>query len=197
MAEAAAPSGVRNLYEKQQELVRKTFCKNEELLQAMSNIMLGTCKSTKEKGMLRATFGDPEVFEMVKRRFLPRLEDSIALGQAKDTWDGIELDIAARSPDQIRQFVEYKSKLIAMTEQAVELLRNPDGESVDLTVDPASLAADPLGSKIMARANYIKNVNNQITYLWIAGNQVQKEEKPVAGSGKAPKNPSGMPGRRG
>ncbi len=197
-AESLPPDGVRDLYEKDQEILRKTFFKNEELLRAMGNIMLGVCKSDVERSLLKSAFADPAVFSVVKRRFLPSLDDPMALGQAKDEWSGIEVDIAGRSPEQVRQSVEYKAHLIAMTRQAVELLRTPTGSRVDLDIDETSLANDPMGSRIMARANFVKNVNQQITFLWIAGNQKKEETPQSSAAAKANKaNPSGKPGVRG
>ncbi len=196
-AEAAAPDGVRELYEKTQELLRKTFVGNEPLLRAMSNVMLGVCESASEKGLLKATFVDPEVFRVVKARFLPSLADAMTLAQAKDEWVGIELDISGKPEYTVQQMVGYKARLIAMMRQGVELLRNPDGTPVDLSVDE-TLAGDPMGTKVMARAQYIMNVNQQITFIWIAANQAKAEDKPTPG-GKKPvneTNPTGMPGKR-
>lgn len=189
--EAATPTHVRAMYEKEQELLRKTFCKNEDLLRAMSNIMLGTCTDPAEKGLLKATFADEEVFRMTRKRFLPQLDDGMMLAQAKDSWSGIEVDIAGKLPEQVEQFVGYKELLIKMTEQAVALLRNPDGASVDLTVNSGMLKEDPLGKRILARSQFIKNVNQQISFMWIAGNQKKEETKPDAGGKNA--NPSGKP----
>lgn len=193
-AEAATPAGVAALHAKENEIVRKTFCKNEDLLRAMSNIMLGVCKNPAEKGLLKATFADPEVFQIVKKRFLPSLDDAVMLAQAKDSWSGIDIDIAGRSAEQVAQFVGYKALLIEMTEQAVELFRNPDGVGVDLSITPDLLKSDPMGTRILARSQYVKNVNQQVSYLWIMGNQEVKEKPVVPGKNKP--NPSGKPGSK-
>ncbi len=194
---AGAPPTVRNLYEKDQEVLRKTFFDNEGLLRAMSKVMFGVALSEPEKGMLRTTFADDEVFYVVKRRFLPSLDDPMSLAQAKDAWSGIELDIAGKPRDVVEQLVGYKARLIAMTEQAVVLLRNPEDPAVDLSVD-ARLINDPLGTKVLARAQYIVNVNQQISFLWIAGNQKKEEAPASTAAAKANKaNPSGKPGMPG
>lgn len=170
-AEAAAPSGAVAAKEAENAIVRKAFFQNEPLLRSISALLLGVKIDEGQKKVIRQTFAEPVLYGIVRKRFLPEFDDAIAIGQANDPWMGIETDIFGKSKETIMQAVGYKEKLIALTERAMKLLVDPEAEQIDLSITSEILANDPMGTNIMARCQYVKNVNQQIIFLWIVGNQ--------------------------
>lgn len=157
------------------ELIKQVFGKHPELVKVLQALFLGFELTSDEKELVKSTFANDELYEAVRKRIAPRLERDTMVGQQSDEWAGLETDIYGSHPDKIYQSVHYKKEAIAMAKRAVALLRNPDGEQIDISYDPDTTLNDPLQIKLLARNMYIKMVQNQLSTIWIISEQREGE----------------------
>jgi hypothetical protein len=156
-------------------LLKQVFSKHPELIKVMQALFLGFELTTDEKALVKSTFVNEELFEAVRKRIAPRLERDTMVGQQSDEWAGLEEQVYGSHPDKIYQSVHYKKEAIAMAKKAVALLRNPDGEQIDISYDPDLTLNDPLQIKLLARNMYIKMIQNQLSTIWIISEQKEGE----------------------
>lgn len=156
-------------------LIKQVFSKNPKLIQMMQALFLGFELTADEKEVIKSTFANDELFEAIRKRIAPRLERDTMVGQQSDEWAGLEEQIYGSHENQIYQAVHYKKEAIAMAKQAMELLRNPDGEKISIAYDPDLVLNDPLQIKLLARNMYIKMIQNQLSTIWIIAEQKDNE----------------------
>lgn len=156
-------------------LIKQVFGKHPELLQILQALFLGFELTVEEKELVKSTFSNDELYDALRRRIAPRLERDTMVGQQSDEWAGLEEQIYGSHPDKIYQSVHYKKEAIAMANKAVALLRNPDGEQIDISYDPDMSVNDPLQIKLLARNMYIKMIQNQLSTIWIISEQKEGE----------------------
>jgi hypothetical protein len=160
---------------KSNALIKQVFSKNPELIKVMQALFLGFDLTAEEKEMIKSTFENEELYEAIRRRIAPRLERDTMVGQQSDEWAGLEEQIYGAHENQIYQAVHYKKEAIRMANQAMALLKNPDGEKINISYDPALSTNDPLQIKLLARNMYIKMVQNQLSTIWIIAEQKENE----------------------
>jgi hypothetical protein len=160
---------------KSNALIKQVFSKNPELIKVMQALFLGFDLTAEEKEMIKSTFENEELYEAIRRRIAPRLERDTMVGQQSDEWAGLEEQIYGAHENQIYQAVHYKKEAIRMAKQAMELLKNPDGEKINISYDPDVVMNDPLQIKLLARNMYIKMVQNQLSTIWIIAEQKENE----------------------
>lgn len=156
-------------------LIKQVFGKHPDLIKTLQALFLGFELTGDEKELVKSTFANEELFEAVRKRIAPRLERDTMVGQQSDEWAGLETDIYGSHPDKIYQAVYYKKEAIAMAQKAVALLRNPDGEQIDISFNPDESLSDPLQIKLLARNMYIKMIQNQLSTIWIISEQREGE----------------------
>lgn len=157
------------------QLIKQVFGQNPELLKILQALFLGFELSVEEKALVKSTFSNEELYEALSRRIAPRLEKDTMVGQQSDEWAGLEEQIYGAHPDKIYQSVHYKKEAIAMANKAMALLKNPDGEKIDISYDPDLSISDPLQIKLLARNMYIKMIQNQLSTIWIISEQKEGE----------------------
>ena len=160
---------------KSNALIKQVFSKNPELIQTMQALFLGFELSKDEKDMIKTTFEDENLYKAIERRIAPRLERDTMVGQQSDEWAGLEEQIYGSHEGQIYQAVHYKKEAIAMAKQAMALLKNPDGEPIDISYDPDLNVADKMQIKLLARNMYIKMIQNQLSTIWVIAEQKDGE----------------------
>lgn len=175
--------------EKDNATVKSLFQNNEAMLKIMRALFLGLGVTAAEKEQVRSMFSNNELLRIVRNKFYPELSRETPIGQVADVWLGVEQMIFGVPQDTITQAVQYKDLALDMTRKALKLLENPDGEQIDVSYDPKAHLNDPLRINLLARNQYIRHVETQLTALWIIANQKTaetKDSKPT--SGKLPKN---------
>lgn len=145
-------------------LIKATFCENEELLKTMRKLFFGVELSQEAKDGLRATFANKELVEAVRHKTYGTNNFDTPIGQLSDFWIGVESQIFGASRDTIFQSIESKKLVFEMFTKAFNLLSNPDGEKVDISSD-LDLNADPLGVKMIARNLYMKAIDGSLMSL--------------------------------
>lgn len=180
--------------EKDNDVIRANFKENDSLLKALRALFLGLEVTKAEKETIQTTFKNEDLRRIVRTKFYPMLSRETPIGQVADVWLGVEQQIFNVSRDTIEQAIKYKDLALDYTEMAMNLLVNPDGER-PLMHYSAKVAfndgSDPLGIKLLARNQYIRHVETQLTSLWIIANQNKAENKPqIANTGTLKKSSS-------
>lgn len=160
---------------KSNALIKQVFSKNPELIKTMQALFLGFDLTEEEKKTIKSTFADEELYEAIRKRIAPRLERDTMVGQQSDEWAGLEEQIYGAQEGQIYQAVHYKKEAIKMAKQAMALLKNPDGEKIDISYDPDLSLNDPHQIKLLARNMYIKMIQNQLSTIWVIAEQKENE----------------------
>lgn len=175
--------------EKDNATVKSLFQNNEAMLKIMRALFLGLGVTEAEKEQVRSMFKNNDLLRIVRNKFHPELSRETPIGQVADVWLGVEQMIFGVPRDTIQQAMQYKDLALEMTRKALKLLEDPDGERVSVSYDPKLYLNDPLGINLLARNQYIRHVETQLTALWIIANQKTAENKNSNTiSGKLPKN---------
>jgi len=162
-----------NLTEVENEALKKAFNDSEGLLQSIRAVLLNLDPTENDKNTVASIFKDELVLQAVTKRLYPTLDPKASIGQVSDIWLGVEQMIFGVSQETIKQGIEYKKLALEMTKKAVELLKNPFGEPVDLSYDPEG---DELGIRLLARNQYIRHIEGQLLFIKIIADQ--KSETP-------------------
>ena len=160
----------RGATEKEMELLKRTFGENEPFLKSVRNLMLGLPTTKEERGLIKKTF-TPELVAIFKRRLCPDLDSEAPIGQIQEVWIGAEQMVFGEHPDTIKQALAYKDQAIKMTRQALDLLENPEGPKPMVKYEPSMYMDDPLGINLLARNQFIKGIENNFVFIWLAANQ--------------------------
>lgn len=162
--------------DKELELIKDTFCENEELLKTMRHLWFGMELSPAEKANITETFANKELIEAVRHKVYGLNNFNTPIGQLSDFWVGIEKQIFGASKDTIKQAVESKVMVFEMFTKAFNLLSNPDGEKVDVTFMPST--TDELQVGLIARNLYMQAIETAlISILTIAGQKGETLEQ--------------------
>lgn len=170
------------------DLIKATFTGNEYLLKAVRSLFVGLPVSAEDKQLIKTTFERPELRSLMQRRFLPSMTSDAPIGQMQDIWLGVEQMVFAQSRETIEQAVQYKKLAINLVKQALALLENPDGEPMNLYYDPVGAMNDPLQVGLLARNQFIRLVEQQLSTFWLTTLQV--DMSPAEAKKKAEKDSS-------
>jgi len=119
------------------ELLKNTFKGNEYLLKVMRKLFFGFPVKPEDKVLIKTTFVNADLREVVRKKFYAKPGDEVEIGQIADFWIGIPEDkIVGADLDAITQIIEPRKNFVHMVEIALNLLENPDGKVVDLTYNP-------------------------------------------------------------
>lgn len=167
------------LLQKDVDLIKSTFKGNEELLKTIRALMFGIPLLDDEKKHIKDVFSDPQVLSIMRRRFLPVIENSrdLPLGQIQDIWLGAEQMVFGAPPLQIEQAMKYKAKAMEFTSHALTLLTNPDAIAVPFTV--ALYETDPMQIELMARNMFLRHIDQQLMMLNLIANQETETRKEI------------------
>lgn len=162
---------------KEISLIKAHFAENEDLLISIRKLFFGIDISNNEKEAIKATFSDPEIIEVFRKKVYGLNNYGTPVGQLSDFWIGAETQIFGASRDTIYQAVESKIIVLDMFTKAFELLKNPDGEKIDIT-SLLSTSVDPLQVKLIARNLYMKAIETSLlTLKSIAGQKTETLEQ--------------------
>lgn len=154
------------------ELIKEIFADNEFLLVAVRKLFFGVDISESEKKLIKTTFAKDEVVKLLQRKVFSLNNYETPVGQLSDFWLGVESQIFGASKETIKQAVESKKKVYAMFVKAFDLLKNPDGEKVDISIE--NMEIDELGINLLARNLYMMGIENGLNAMNIIAGK--KEE---------------------
>lgn len=174
--------------EKEISLIKQHFADNHELLKAIRAICFGLDVTDEEKQQVRELFSGEEMRRLFRKRLLPWLEKDTPIGQVADVWMGVENMVYGANEGTVYQAVQYKKKAIEMTEKALNLLENPDGEPMDVTFNPDKNLVDTLQTDLLARNMFIRHIESQLLFLSIIAGS--KEETPEEAQKRLDRNSS-------
>ena len=168
-----------NINEEEIKLIKATFKGNDKLLQLTRAVMLGLDLTEDEKEAVKSAYSSEPLMKIMYKRFLPRLSKEEGIGQISDTWLGVETQVFGHSKETIYQAIQYKKGAIELTQRALNLLQSPDsGDKIDVDYDPDRYMADELGVNLLIRNQYVRHVENQLTFLKVISdfNDESKED---------------------
>ena len=155
--------------EVEKELIKGIFKGNEALLLSLRALFFGLSITDDEKTVIKGIFSDKRLLKIMHNRFLPELDRNTPIGTIGDRWLGVEQMVSGVPRDTIQQVIEYKAQSHDMMEKALELLENPDAHDINLDYDPGEL--DEVGSRILARNQYIRHIESQLLFIKIIAEQ--------------------------
>lgn len=162
--------------EKEIALLKAAFAENDVLLITVRKLFFGDDLSVDEKNLIKKSFSNPEIIEVLRRKVYGVNNFETPLGQLSDFWLGAEQQIFGASRDTIYQASESKRMILSMFTKAFNLLSDPDGEKVDTKTVPL-IEADPLMVGLISRNLFMKAIETALlTVSMIAG----KKEESVA-----------------
>lgn len=164
---------------KEIDLIKSAFAENDVLLIAVRKLFFGQEISEDEKKMIKATFVNEDVVNALRRKVYGLNSFETPIGQLSDFWLGVESQIFGASRDTVYQAVRSKELVLDMFTKGFNLLTNPDGEKVNVDINPM-IEADPLGVKIIARNLYMKAIETGLLGVkTIAGMKTESTEEAV------------------
>ena len=164
---------------KEIDLIKSAFAENDVLLIAVRKLFFGQEISEDEKKMIKATFVNEDVVNALRRKVYGLNSFETPIGQLSDFWLGVESQIFGASRDTVYQAVMSKELVLDMFTKGFNLLTNPDGEKVNVDINPM-IEADPLGVKIIARNLYMKAIETGLLGVkTIAGMKTESTEEAV------------------
>lgn len=162
-------------------LIQSVFKDNEELLKTIRSLFFGLELTKAEKDSVKSAFSGNKLFEIFSTRFSPRLSKDVPIGQTVDLWAGV--DIRNLTKDGIYQAVMARDNLIKMTDKALALLKDPDGEPVDLSFNPLNDITG-LQVSLVARNSFLSHVETQLGLIKLIANQpsetIEETKKRIA-----------------
>jgi len=168
-----------NVNEKEIDLIKRTFQDNEQLLKSIRALFFGLGVTEEEKALIKETFSSDELKTIMWKRFYPQLDNKTPIGQVQDIWLGAEQMVFGQNPNVIDQAVKYKDLSLKYTKQSLELLENPDGQSVNINYDPNRILNDPLQIQLLARNQFIRHIEQQLLFLWVIASQKESTPKEI------------------
>ncbi len=150
--------------EQENELLKQSFAENEALLKAIYRLLIGIKISDADKDTIKSIFKSKELFNAVRKRFLPNLEDDVPLGHMSDEWAHIDNMIFGKSVDTITQATGMAKVALDLTKKSLPLLENPYGEQIDVHYEDDE--SDKLKIKLLGRNLFIRNCALQLQGIW-------------------------------
>lgn len=155
--------------------LKRAFNGRDDLLNAVRSVVFGFTVNPELRSEVYSTFRDFGVREAFRRKLVPSMSPSDAIGEMSDYWAGIENQLLGQSTEHIRQAVEYRRTAMGMFEAAFRLLVYPDAPNVDLAAFP-SVESDPYQVWLIARNAFIKSV--ETTFSFVKAIAAVKDETP-------------------
>lgn len=186
----------KKMTEREVEVIRHSF--TEPVLKAVRNLFFGLEVTDDQKALVRTTFADPEAYAIMRRKLYPEIDPATPLGQTSDVWLGVEKMVFGYDRDTIAQAIGYKERALDMTAKALELLKNPNAPRASMVYTPpqvtpdGQLATDPLAIELMARNQFVRHIESQLTILMVVASQAPKDQTPKV-AGKVEKDKKGNP----
>jgi len=118
-------------------------------------------------------FKKEEVFNVLKKTFIPEISETDPYNQVIDTW--MTLDLKDKLADEIGVQINARSRTNTMMEDAVNRLKNPSTEKVSvLAFTPVDGDDEENHTALVARNNFISGTSYQLANLKMMS---KKDEK--------------------
>lgn len=151
--------------DRDKELIRNTFASRHDLILAIRNVFFNQA-SKDEKKMVKDSFQSEETRRIVRKVILPEMMGNDPLKQSIDLWQTIDVEIEKMPFDEnnIKRILRARKSLIEMLNQSLELLHEPDGQTVDLNLDNKEVDSITY-EYIKARNTFISHVEQMLIIL--------------------------------
>ncbi len=158
--------------EKEKSLLRNTFKDREDLLLAIRNLFFGFKLDEQEKLLIRS-INNPEVHKLLRKMFLPELQKTDPIGQSIDLW------MTVRMEDSGIWYQTFKAreKLIQILQTALNFLKDPSSNSVDLSV--SNPESPDLAWELIARNTFIAHTGIQLQAIRALANSKEETQAEI------------------
>jgi len=164
--------------QEEMDTLKEVFKNNEKLVHAMRGVMLNLPDVTDEdRALVHNTFKrNKKLYEVVCQRFLPKLKKDSPIGTAQDAWLGTEEMVFGRNAQTIKQALLFKNAAIRMTRDALDRLVGKKTEAFVLDYNPTTIKdfESDLGISLLARNITIRQIETQLSAIWLIANREQE-----------------------
>ena len=147
-------------------MIKANFAENESLLLLMRKAMFQFPMTVEERELLANQFSSEEINKLMRKTFLPEIQEYIPLGQSIDLWMTVEM--RDKDPQRVMVDLLVRKELITRLEVGLECLKGvtPLEFNPVITYTP-NLTGDHLDefAKINSRNTYITHVEQQLVQL--------------------------------
>lgn len=164
--------------EQENELLKMVFKNNDYLLKLTRNVFFGFPITDEEKRIVKETYGNAALKEIVRKKFYPIFGDEMPIGSVSDFWGGTEQNLLGQHRDTICQNVLSKQEVLEMLGKGFNALT--DYKKIDLSYNPKLSLNDDLAVKLLARNLYIRTVETGLNFIKIVANQKEENKKETA-----------------
>jgi len=164
--------------EQENELLKMAFKDNDYLLKLTRNVFFGFPVTDEEKRIVKETYGNAALKEIVRKKFYPLFGDEMPIGSVSDFWGGTEQNLLGQHRDTIYQNVISKQEVMEMLQRGFEALT--DYRKIDLNYNPKLSVNDDLAVKLLARNLYIRTVETGLNFIKLVANQKEEDKKETA-----------------
>ena len=147
-------------------LIKSNFAENEDLLMIMRKAFFQFPLTADEKYILSNRFSDETMTRLMRKTFLPEIQDDIPLGQSIDLWMTVEM--RDKDPERVMVDLLVRKELITRLEVGLECLKGVTPLEFNPVISyTPNFAGDHLDefAKINSRNTYITHVEQQLVQL--------------------------------
>lgn len=148
-------------------MIKSNFAENESLLLLMRKAMFQFPITVEERDLLSNQFSSEEINKLMRKTFLPEIQEDIPLGQSIDLWMTVEM----RDKDPLRVMVDLlvRKRLIERLETGLECLKGVVPVDFDPVVQysPNIVMSESYDEyvKVNSRNTYISHIEQQLIQL--------------------------------
>lgn len=148
-------------------MIKANFAENESLLLLMRKAMFQFPMSAEERELLSNQFSSEEINKLMRKTFLPEIQDDIPLGQSIDLWMTVEM--RDKDPQRVMVDLLVRKRLIERLETGLECLKGVVPVDFDPVVkySPNIVMSESYDEyvRVNSRNTYISHIEQQLIQL--------------------------------
>lgn len=148
-------------------MIKSNFAENESLLLLMRKAMFQFPMTAEERELLANQFSSEEINKLMRKTFLPEIQDDIPLGQSIDLWMTVEM--RDKDPQRVMVDLLVRKRLIERLETGLECLKGVVPVDFDPVVkySPNIVMSESYDEyvKVNSRNTYISHIEQQLIQL--------------------------------
>lgn len=148
-------------------MIKSNFAENESLLLLMRKAMFQFPMTAEERELLANQFSSEEINKLMRKTFLPEIQDDIPLGQSIDLWMTVEM--RDKDPQRVMVDLLVRKRLIERLETGLECLKGVVPVDFDPVVkySPNIVMSESYDEyvRVNSRNTYISHIEQQLIQL--------------------------------
>lgn len=148
-------------------MIKLNFAENESLLLLMRKAMFQFPMTVEERELLANQFSSEEINKLMRKTFLPEIQENIPIGQSIDLWMTVEM--RDKDPQRVMVDLLVRKRLIERLETGLECLKGVVPVDFDPIVkySPNIVMSESFDEyvKVNSRNTYISHIEQQLIQL--------------------------------